>query len=136
MIYPYQADGVVDLAHSMPDLQIIVNHSGSPIDRDLEGIERWRKAVARLAAVSNVAIKINMVGYDPNPNYEAVREMALHCIECFGPQRAMFATDWPVSSRFATYAGIYLNFRRIAAVMSADEQAQLFHDTAKNIYGL
>ncbi|WP_342361064.1 amidohydrolase family protein [Terrarubrum flagellatum] len=134
MMYPYQADAVLDLADTLPDLRIVVNHSGSPIDRDEEGLARWRSAVRRLAEAPNIAIKVNMVGYDPNPTYETVEAMALHCIDCFGTERVMFATDWPVSTRYIAYEGVFSNFKRATANFSQDEQRALFHDNAKRIY--
>ena len=42
MLYPYQAEEVARLARDFPDQTFIVNHCGSPIDRDREGMARWR----------------------------------------------------------------------------------------------
>ncbi|WNJ88859.1 amidohydrolase family protein [Bosea sp. 685] len=134
MMYPYQAEGVAALARACPDLQIVVNHSGSPIDRDEDGLARWREAVRRLADAPNIAIKVNMVGYDPNPTYEAVKDMALHCIACFGPGRTLFASDWPVSTRYIAYGGIFDHFKRMTAGFSPDEQTALFHGNAARLY--
>ena len=36
MMYPYQAEIVREIAEAMPGLQIVINHCGSPIDRDTE----------------------------------------------------------------------------------------------------
>lgn len=136
MMYPYQTDGVLDLAGSFPDLLMIINHCASPIDRDEEGMARWRDAVRRLAQAPNIAIKVNMIGYDPNPTYDAVNAMASHCIDCFGTDRAMFATDWPVCTRYVTYDGLWNNLKRVSAGFSADEQRALFFDNAKRLYRL
>jgi predicted TIM-barrel fold metal-dependent hydrolase len=137
MMYPYQLQAVCDLARSLPDLQIIVNHCASPIDRDEEGMQRWRKAVRRLAELPNIALKVsNITAYDPQATYEGKRAVALHCIECFGAHRVMFATDWPVAGINTTFADIYDTFRRITADMSADEQRALFHDNARRFYRL
>lgn len=40
MLYPYQAGEVYALARDFPDQRIILNHCGSPIDRDVQGMER------------------------------------------------------------------------------------------------
>jgi predicted TIM-barrel fold metal-dependent hydrolase len=50
MMYPYQLDGVLAVARSLPDLQLVVNHCASPIDRDEDGMRRWREAVRQLRA--------------------------------------------------------------------------------------
>ena len=43
MVYPYQAEEVDRLARDFPDQIFIVNHCGSPIDRDHDGMLRWRE---------------------------------------------------------------------------------------------
>ena len=68
MLYPYQAEEVARLAHDVPGQTIIVNHCGSPIDRDPDGMARWRQALKLLGAAPNVMIKISaLTAYDPRP---------------------------------------------------------------------
>jgi predicted TIM-barrel fold metal-dependent hydrolase len=135
MMYPYQLDGVLAVARAMPDLVVLVNHCASPIDRDAEGMARWRDAVRQLAGEPNIALTVsNVAGYDPAPTYESVRAVALHCIECFGTERTILATDWPVAGLVTDYDSIYDNFRRITADMTAAEQSALFHDNARRFY--
>jgi predicted TIM-barrel fold metal-dependent hydrolase len=137
MMYPYQLDGVLDLARSLPDLQLVVNHCASPIDRDEAGLQRWRDAVRALGQVPNIALKVsNIAAYDPQPTYESVRAVALHCIESFGTDRTMLATDWPVAGLTNGYDEIYDTFRRITEAMTPAEQSALFHDNATRFYRL
>ena len=42
MIYSGQLADALDLAQAFPDTQIILNHTGSPADRDDEAIAAWR----------------------------------------------------------------------------------------------
>jgi predicted TIM-barrel fold metal-dependent hydrolase len=135
MMYPYQLDAVLDVARSMPELRLVVNHCGSPIDRDEEGMMRWREAVRNLGREPNIMIKAsNAAGYDPNPSYESVRAVVLQCIESFGSDRTILATDWPVAGLKVLFGDIYDTLRRITADMTLDEQRALFHDNAKRLY--
>jgi predicted TIM-barrel fold metal-dependent hydrolase len=137
MLYPYQLDGVLDLARALPDLQLVVNHCASPIDRDAEGMQRWRDAVTALGKEPNIALKVsNIAAYDPAPTYESLRAVALHCIESFGTARTLFATDWPVASLTGGFDDIYDMFRRFTADMTPGEQSALFHDNAARLYRL
>jgi predicted TIM-barrel fold metal-dependent hydrolase len=137
MMYPYQLAGVVDLARRLPGLRIIVNHCASPIDRDADGMARWRDAVRALGREQNIALKVSNIGaYDPQPTYESIRAVALDCIEAFGTDRAMLGTDWPVARLHTTYDAIWDEFRRITEGFSADEQFALFHGNAKRFYRL
>jgi len=135
MMYPYQLDAVLDVARSFPGLQIVVNHCASPIDRDGEGMQRWRDSVRALAKEPNIALKVsNATAYDPQPSYESVRAVMRHCIDCFGPQRSIIATDWPVAKLATTYDEIWDLARRVTADLSESEQRALFHDNAKRLY--
>ncbi len=135
MMYPYQLDQVVTLARAHPGLQIIVNHCASPVDRDEEGMARWREAVRRLAGESNVAIKVsNAAAYDPDPSLESLVGVMRHCIESFGPARTLLATDWPVAQLWMGYDDVYSNLRHVAADLTPPEQRALFHDNAARFY--
>ena len=84
MMYPYQAEIVHDLAGAFPDLQIVVNHCGSPIDRDEGGMQRWRDGLMLVAKRPNTALKISNPGaYDPDWTFESIRGVVLDCIERF-----------------------------------------------------
>ena len=114
-----------------------MNHCASPIDRDDAGMQRWRDAVTALGKVPNIALKVsNIAGYDPDPSFESLRAVAMHCIESFGVPRIMLATDWPVASLKDSYDDIYDTLRRITADMTQSEQRALFHDNAKRLYRL
>ncbi|MFC5038378.1 amidohydrolase family protein [Tianweitania sediminis] len=137
MMYPYQAEIVREIASDLPGLQIIINHCGSPIDRDAEGMQRWRDGLKLIATCPNIAIKISNPGaYDHDWTLESVRDVALHCIDCFGTERSMFGTDYPVSRIQMSYDQIYDTFKAIAASFDLEEQAALFHDNAKRFYRL
>ena len=135
MMYPYQADAVLDLAKTFSDLQIVINHCGSPIDRDPEGMQRWRDGLRAIGALPNVAIKISNPGaYDPAWTMESVREVALHCIDCFGTDRAMFGTDHPVSRIQMSFDDIYRAFKHAVEDLHPDDQRKLFFANARRLY--
>jgi predicted TIM-barrel fold metal-dependent hydrolase len=135
MLYPYQAEEVVQLARDFPDQIFIVNHCGSPIDRDPDGMLRWKEGLKRLGSAPNILIKISaLTAYDPNPTPESLREIALHCIECFGVKRSMFGSDFPVGRLWASYDAIFDGFKAIVRDISEAEQAALFHDNAQRVY--
>jgi predicted TIM-barrel fold metal-dependent hydrolase len=135
MIYPYQAEQAARLAADFPAVSFLVNHCGSPVDRDDEGMARWRTGLQLLGAQPNVAIKISNLGaYDPQWTYDSLRDVTLWCIECFGPGRSLFATDYPVARMQMTYDEVYGTFKRIAEAFTPAEQRAMFHDNARRAY--
>ncbi|MCX8278962.1 amidohydrolase family protein [Phyllobacterium sp. 0TCS1.6C] len=137
MMYPYQADAVFDLAGAFPDLRLVINHCGSPIDRDEAGMQRWRDGLKRIAERPNVLLKISNPGaYDPEWTFESVEGVVLDCIAAFGPQRCMFGTDYPVARLQMNFSDIYDNFKRSVAHLPSADQRALFHDNAVRVYRL
>jgi L-fuconolactonase len=57
-------------------------------------------------------------------------------LDCFGPSRLMFASDWPVCLLAATYGQVSEAIERWASRLSAAEQAEIFGDTAARVYRL
>ena len=137
MVFPRQLTGAARLAAEFPDQQFVLNHCGSPIDRDAEGMQGWRDGLRELARQENVAVKISdLVAYDHDWSLDSLRPVVMHCIDCFGPQRAMFASDFPVAGLHASFDEVYDSFVTIAASLSADEQSALFFGTAQRLYRL
>jgi predicted TIM-barrel fold metal-dependent hydrolase len=57
-------------------------------------------------------------------------------IDCFGPDRCMFESNFPVDKRSIGYNTLYNGFKKIAADCSVDVKDQLFYGTAARVYGL
>jgi len=121
-----QLDEAARLAATFPDTLIVLNHAGLPLDPEFQD---WKKALAGLASLPNVAVKISGLG-----NVSRKREVVLAAIELFGTQRAMFASNFPVDSLRATYSEIFSAFDAITAAFAEGERRALFHDNAIRIY--
>jgi predicted TIM-barrel fold metal-dependent hydrolase len=137
MVFPNQLSQAERLARDFPNQLFVLNHCGSPIDRDVDGMRRWREGLATLGRAPNVSIKISdLVAYDHRWTLESLTEVVLHCLECFGVARAMFASDFPVAGLHASFDEVYDAFKAIASQLSADEQRALFFANAARLYRL
>jgi len=153
-LYHTQIPELVDLARSFPHQPIVLDHFGGPLGigpyegRRAEILERWKVDVAALAECPNVVAKlgglvmpINGFGFHkrdkPATSDElvaATRDYYLHMIDCFGPERCMFESNFPVDKQSCSYPVLWNSFKKIAAGCSASEKAALFHDTAVRVY--
>ncbi len=137
MLYPWQMDAAARLVADFPDLQFVLEHAGSPADRSPDGMERWRKGVVSLARLDNIAVKISdLVAYDQDWTFDSLTPVVFHCVDCFGPERSMFGSDFPVAGLHADFGEIYGVFRAAAAAYGDDAQRALFFGTANRIYRL
>ena len=62
------------------------------------------------------------------------REVVLSTIDCFGVERCMFGSNFPVDSVCGDLDTIFSGYKAITAGFSADEREKLFHDNAMRIY--
>ena len=135
LMNPYQAEEVARLAGEAPGQVFIINHCGTPVDRDEAGLARWRDGLALMAQRPNVAIKVSNFGaYAPDRSPESLRRTVLTCVDAFGTERSMFGTDYPVGRRSMTYEAACESFKDAVAGFTAAEQRQMFHDNAARYY--
>ncbi|CCV12099.1 amidohydrolase family protein [Mesorhizobium sp. STM 4661] len=135
MVFARQLADAARLAAAFPDQQFVLNHCGSPIDRDANGMQAWRDGLRLLSKRENVAIKISdLVAYDHDWTLDSLRPVVLHCIDCFGIERAMFGSDFPVAGLHASFDAVYDSFKAITENFSTDDQTALFFGNARRIY--
>ena len=58
------------------------------------------------------------------------------CIAAFGPERAMFESNFPVDKGSGAYPVFWNAFKRMTARASAEEKQALFSGTARRAYRL
>lgn len=121
-----QLDEAVRLARDFPEILIVLNHAGLPLDSEISG---WAAALTRLAACKNAAVKISGLG-----RVTKKREVILTAIEAFGTQRAMFASNFPVDGLCHSFDAIYSTFDTVTQHFSRIERDALFYENAERIY--
>ena len=144
------------LARAVPETTMILDHFGTPLGvgayagRQEEIFAQWKEDIAAIAACPNVVAKLgglampdNGFGWDTRdtpPTSEefaqAQRRYYLHTIECFGPERCMFESNFPVDKLSLSYPVLWNGLKRIAADFSEDEKHAMFYGTAARVYRL
>ena len=59
-----------------------------------------------------------------------------HTIKCFGAERCMFESNFPVDRQSCSYLVLWNSFKKLVKDASPAEKNLLFHDTAARIYRL
>ena len=151
-----QIGELADIARAFPDTQIVLDHCGGPIgvgsyaNRREEIFKGWKASIQDIAKCPNVAVKLGglamrLLGYDFHerplpPSSEdlaaAWRPYIETCIEAFGPDRAMFESNFPPDKGQCSYQVIFNAFKRLAARYSEAEKTALFSKTATDVYKL
>lgn len=153
VFHPQLAD-VVALARACPDVPIALNHVGGPLgvgsyasQRD-EVFTAWSSGIRELSRCPNVHVKLGGLGisrmgfgFDAVSQPLSSDELALAwgpylttCIEAFGPDRSLFASNFPVDKAVCSYTVLWNSFKKITASYSEAERRAMFAGNARNLY--
>jgi L-fuconolactonase len=118
-----------------PDLRFVLDHFGKP--RLASGdIAQWRLDVARLAERQNIACKLSGLATEAAINWQVadLQEAVDHVRACFGPQRMLWGSDWPVVNLAGGYAKWLAAAETLLADLSPDERTEVFGGNAARVY--
>jgi predicted TIM-barrel fold metal-dependent hydrolase len=126
------------LADRAPSAVVVLGHAGLPVERTPSYRAAWHRDLRTLATKPNVVCKISALASasDPNWTVESLRPWVLGCVEAFGPQRSILATNWPIDRLHGTYIRLVDAYRGILAELTAEERADILHGTAERVYQL
>lgn len=125
----------IDLATASPETLIVLNHAGLPSDRSAACLDGWREAMEAFAALPQARVKISGLGLPNQPwRLEDNQDIIRFCVDTFGSERAMFASNFPVDGLCGSFDTIYSGFLSATAMYAEDQRANLCWRTASNTY--
>ena len=120
------------LLERMPELTVVIDHMADcPIERPAE----LEKLIA-LRRYPNVFVKIShtwSISRQPYPWLDA-QEYVKRLHQTFGPQRLMWATDWPIVEDRSTYARALSVVRDEMAFLNADDKRWMLAKTVERVW--
>lgn len=133
----WELEAAAKVVHCIPDIPVVLNHTGFPWDRSEAGLEQWRRGMKALAACAQMHCKLSCLCLLEGAwNYEDNRRIVLETIEIFGIERCMFASNFPVDGLRVSYDRMFRDFKRMTEGLSASDRRRLFHDNAARFYRL
>lgn len=154
--YHFQNSEFLALARAVPDTVMVLDHFGTPLGvgpyatQREEIFSQWKKDMAAIAECDNVVAKLGGMAMPDNGFAWMGRELPPgsdefvaaqsdyyhHMIACFGPDRCMFESNFPVDKFSISYPVLWNGLKKIAASYSEAEQQALFSGTASRVYRL
>ena len=130
------------LVAQCPRTRFVVDHCGNMdvtvTDNDARQI--WMDGMKALAQHDNVVCKISGIVVTAKPNWKPadLEPNMRFSMETFGPDRRMFAGDWPVCTLRASFKQWVDALKEIVHGMNMPlaDQKKLFHDNAVKFYSL
>jgi predicted TIM-barrel fold metal-dependent hydrolase len=128
----------INLASRCPRVTFILDHCGVPQVKE-KVLDPWRSHIAELAKFQNVFCKVSGIVAYADPQHwtaEDLRPYVEHVIACFGWDRVLFGSDWPVCTLAASFRQWVDALSLITQGAGEANQQKLFHDNAVRVYRL
>ena len=133
----WHLEEAIEIVRLIPNTKVIINHAGFPWNRTDEGMSYWRKGVKLMSLEPNTFIKLSEFGVKGKAwNYSQNEKIIHELIDLFGPQRCMFASNFPVSKIKISFDNLYKSYKQIVKNFSYDEKNWLFSKTAMKVYDI
>ncbi len=128
----------VELLQACDDQMFVLDHCGVP---DIAGgaFAEWARGIDAVAALPNVVCKLSGIAAYCPPGAATVavmRPWVDHVINCFGPDRMLWGSDWPVVNIGPGLPEWILQSRALLAHLTPTDQAKIASGTARCIYRL
>lgn len=137
-VLPRHLEHVPVLARRYPALPLVIDHLAKP-PIAAKAWEPWADLITAAAAYPNVSAKVSGLDTAADPaTYTAadLRPYLDHALGCFGPERLMFGSDWPVSTLAGGYARWWEVLGELLQQLSPSERGDILGGTALRTYGI
>jgi L-fuconolactonase len=137
LVKPAQLPALLLMLDRNPDLAVVIDHGAKP---DIAGgmWEPWARSMRAAAANPRVRCKLSGLATEAGPDWtiEKLAPYVDHLFDCFGAQRLMWGSDWPVVNLSGSHARWFAATVALLAKRTPDERAWVMGNTARKFYGL
>lgn len=140
LIFGHQLPNTIKMADALPDdMPLVLDHIAKPVIDAGKFDEQWAKDFAELAKRPNVLCKLSGMATEVRGaswDADVLAPYFDHALKCFGPDRLMFGSDWPVALLMTDYPRWVATVLDAIRGLSADEQDQIMYTNAHAFYRL
>ena len=133
---PTQLKIAKEFAKECDQMDLVLNHCGVPPIASGE-IDEWGKDIKSLSELPNVTCKLSgLMAYcaPGTSSYETIKPYVDHSLECFGPDRMVWGSDYPVVNAGKGIQEWIKVTHNILGNLSDDEAKKIASSNAERIY--
>ena len=137
LVKPQHLQYLYDLLQRYPDLAVVIDHGAKPdIANGL--FQPWADDIETIAANTGAYCKLSglLTEAGDEPVYEKVHPYMQHLLDCFGAERLMWGSDWPVLELVSDYHSWNDMVKLFLNGLGETDRLRIMGGNAKNFYGL
>ena len=93
---------------ALPSLPVALCHAGSPWERSPAALRVWRAGLQAFAKLPNSVCKLSGLGmFDPDWTPDSLTPIVETVLDCFGPERVMWGSNFPVDRLYRDYHALF-----------------------------
>lgn len=136
LVKPPHLPALLELAGRYPELPMVLDHGAKPPIASGD-VSAWKRDVAALARSTPLACKLSgLVTEAGSASAAALEDCVNHLLECFGPARMLWGSDWPVCELVCSYADWRSTTEQLLARLGDAERELIYSETARKTYGI
>ena len=139
LTFPRHLPHVIRALRSTPGLKAVVDHLSKP-EIAAAVLDPWRDHIEEIASLADVSCKLSGMVTEASTGHWSLRELEPyvdHAVKCFGADRLMFGSDWPVCTLAASYGEVSNAIRTLLARhFGPDDMRRIFSTNGENFYSL
>jgi len=138
LVYHYQLVQVEPFISKFPKQKFIIDHIAKPAIAKHE-ISQWEKYMRAIAKHENVYCKLSGMVTEADIKSWKYDDLAPYLdvvLDCFGPSRLVYGSDWPVCLVAATYEEQFGVIQKAIEKLSPVEKKQILGENAIRFYNL
>ena len=138
LIRPHQLEPTLRILDEFPRLRAVIDHIAKPFIASGR-LTPWDDLMRRVGEHGNVYCKLS--GMITEADHERwgpgdLLPFIRHAVACFGPERLMFGSDWPVCTLAGSYDQVVAALEESLDSLALDAEARqrIFGGTARHFY--
>ena len=137
LVKPRELKPLLAMLERHHDLAVVVDHCAKP-DIAAGAWQPWADDLATIAANSAACCKLSGLVTEAGDSHttDMLRRYVDHVVECFGSERVLWGSDWPVVTLAASYAAWSGAADALLAGLSETDRAAIRGGNAQRFYGL
>ena len=137
LVKPQHLQYLYELLQRYPDLSVVIDHGAKPdIANGL--FQPWADNIETIAVNTGARCKLSglLTESGNQPVYDKVQPYMQHLMNCFGTERLMWGSDWPVLELVSDYLTWNDMVEQFLHGLGENDRLRIMGGNARKFYGL